>query len=196
MLKHKKFLSLLLMLPVIGAFSCSKVKEPYHLIRQWIIDEVKDIDFTSHLNVTDGPTKTEYTTGEVLDITGINVSINGDSQVTRAANKDDIYNDKTFFVCSNASLPTNSFIGPDYKATSNVESSELTFYIAAAIKKADNDYDIYVAGVIDQFYKVTIKNPNAIKSWVWYTVTAVVIFAVVAMVSFTRHHKAKKEGNL
>lgn len=190
MLKHKKFLSLLLILPAFSVFSCAKAKEDYKVHQQ-----SKEPDVVNTLKVDGKLKNTEYDSnkGETLDLTGLTITVNGKTpnRINERKEVKDLLIDNSYFVCSREDLPTNSFVGSDYKATTNVESADFTFYIAAAIKVSDS-YEIYVS----QGFKVTIKNSNAIKPWVWYVVTGVVIFGVIGMIFFTRHYKAKKEGKI
>lgn len=188
MLKQKKFLSLLLFLPVFSLFSCTKVKEDYKIVT----DQAK---VKERLVVEGKLEKTTYETkdGEPLDLTGLKITIDHqDLTSKRIDKKEDILNEG-FFACSNKDFPTNSIIGLNDKPSTNVEKSDFTFYIATVLE--ENDEHIVYVYESDEL-KVTITNASAIKPWVWYVVTAVVIFGVVAMVTFTRRYKAKKEGKI
>lgn len=190
MLKHKKFLSLLLVLPVFATFSCAKAKEEYK-VHSYSKEEEK---ISEHLTVTGELAKKEYDSkkSEVLDLDGLVITIDGQVATNRISERKEVKDllvSGSYFVCSRDDLPTNTFIGGDYKANTNIESMDFTFYVATAVQ-VEQTYEIYVS----QPFKVTIKNSDAIKPWVWYVVTGVVIFGVIGMVMLTRHYKAKKEG--
>ena len=180
MLKHKKFLSLLLVLPLFSVFSCAKAKEDY---------PIHTDPLPSQLKVEGELRKKTYETnkGEVLSLDGLTIKIDNTESTNRINKKEDILNNG-YFVCSRKDLPSNTIIGSDFKAGTNVEVSSFTFYIATALE-VNGSYEIFVS----EGYTVTITNSNAIKPWVWYTITAVVVFGVIGMVMFTRHRKMKKE---
>lgn len=187
MFKHKKILSSLLVLPFFTIFSCAKAKEEYKVHRY----SEEPLEVNKHLVVTGDLNKKEYdsTKQEKLDLTGLVIEVDGDSKDLvndRRGDKASILEEGTFFVCNREDLPTNTIIHVDSKAGTNVESMDFSFYIGAAIKVGDL-YEIYVS----KGFKVIIKNPSAIKPWVWYTVTAVVVFGIVGMVMYTRYRKAK-----
>ncbi|MCQ2793987.1 MAG: hypothetical protein MJ207_01245 [Bacilli bacterium] len=191
MLKQKKFLSLLLFLPVFSLFACTKVKEDYKVVT----DQAKVKD---HLVVEGTLKEKTYETKDAhpLNLDGLTVTIDGNPQDLthkRITSKKDVL-ESGFFVCSNKDFPTNSIIGLNDKPSTNVEKSDFTFYIATTLKDKNDSYTVYVYESDE--LKVTITNANAIKPWVWYVVTAVVIFGIVAMVTFTRRYKAKKEGKI
>ncbi|MCQ2752860.1 MAG: hypothetical protein MJ206_01170 [Bacilli bacterium] len=184
MLKHKKILSSLLVLPFFMLFSCTKAKEDYPVHRY--SQEPEKVN--EHLVVTGELSKKEYdsTKEETLSLDGLTISIDGQVTTDRKGDKESALQGG-FFVCEREDLPTNSIVHLDSKAGTNVEKMDFSFYIGAAIKN-----EIYVSRV----FTVTIKNPNAIKPWVWYTVTAVVVFGVVGMVMFTRYRKGKRNENI
>lgn len=193
MLKHKKILFLLPLAPLFLLPSCQPASEPYPLLRY--NNEPDREEVSKHLTVTGPLKKADYeaSKNEVLSLEGLTITIDGVDQNlidNRKNDKSDLESGG-FFVCSRDDFPTNTIIGSDYKATTNVEKLDFTFYIGTVIK-IDEVYKILVS----QPFKVSITNSDAIKPWVWYTVTAVVIFGVIGMVMFTRHYKAKKEGKI
>lgn len=193
MLKHKKILFLLPLAALFLLPSCQPATEPYPLLRY--NNEPDREEVSKHLAVDGELTYTSYDakSGEVLKLDGLTIKIDGNVQDLVANRKNDKSDLESggFFVCSRDDFPTNTIIGSDYKATTNVEKLDFTFYIATVIKIKD----VYKT-LVSKSFTVSITNSDAIKPWVWYTVTAVVIFGVIGMVMFTRHYKAKKEGKI
>lgn len=185
MLKHKKILFLSLLATFFLSPGCTKATEPYEVVKD--SDKVKE-----HLVVSGELSVKSYDAknGEVLKLDGLTIKIDDDAQdlVTNRKNDKSNLESGGFFVCGRDDFPTNTIIGSDYKATSNVEKLDFTFYIGAVIQ-TDGVYKTFVS----QSFTVSITNSNVIKPWVWYTVTAVVIFGVVGMVAFTKHHKEKNQ---
>lgn len=193
MLKHKKFLFLLPLALIFLLPSCKPASEPYPILR--FNNEPDKEEVSEHLTVTGSLIKEDYdaSKNEVLKLDGLTITIDGVNQnlIDNRKNDNSDLESGGFFVCSRDDFPTSTIIGSDYKATTNVEKLDFTFYIATVIKIDD----VYKT-LVSQSFKVSITNADAIKPWVWYTVTAVVIFGVIGMVMFTRHYKAKKEGKI
>lgn len=180
MLKHKKFLSILLVLPLFSIFSCAKAKEPYKVEKQ-------EGDDPTHLVVT-STLPTSINSGNKLDISKIEVTYNG-TKIDWLGEKNKQFEDETkFFLITNANFPTNSIV-TNLEVTTNVDRNDLVFYVSHFDKSAETVF-------VSKQLKITVINDNAIKPWVWYVVTGVVIFGVIGMVMLTRHYKAKKEGKI
>lgn len=165
MLKHKKIFYLSLLLPVLTIFNCAKAKEEF--------EHTQDDQLIATIS------KTDYQNKESLVIDKV---MYHDTDLTDKWVKKD-YQSDGYFICTNNEFPSNSIV-TNLEMTTNVDKNDLVFYIAHF---DHDDNKIHLSNA----YTVTIHNEGALKPWVWYTVTAVVIFLVVAMVFFTRRYKEK-----
>lgn len=172
MLKMKNFLLLGLILPVFAITSCKTAKDQYDGHIHTKSDQVS-------INLDNFPKS--YDSGKKIDVEKIVFTYKGTTYLPLLEG-DKIVEGK-FFVTRSETTPTLSFVKPaNYTVQSNAESADMTFY--TGILDAG---EIYLSTEI----KITVKNAGAMKPWVWYVVTAVVIFGVVAMVFFTRRYKEK-----
>lgn len=170
MFKHKKILYTLFLLPVCTLFSCQKAKEPYEVkTRGNYPDEWLYVDSTNLAK--------EITSGESIKTEQIIVKYK-DKKIEWSQ---DILAVDTYFFCTNESFPTNSVV-KDLKVTSNTESADLNFFVAHVDVSANTTF-------VSSKITIKVNNPSALKPWVWFVVTGVVIFGVVAMVFYTKRRK-------
>lgn len=177
MYNHKKIFVGLLFLPLFMSFSCSKPKEPYQVHVQ-TNDEPNNLTVNATLPET-------LKNGDKLPINTINVKYNNQPLDWLGENNKEFKTDGKFFLVTSSDYPTNSIV-TNLVVTTNVERNDLNFYVSYFNK---NDETVYISRQL----KVTITNDNVIKPWVWYTITAAVIFGVIGMVAFTRYYKNKKK---
>lgn len=181
MFKHKKFFILTLGVTVCALFSCQKAEDTYTVVLG-----------KGPIYETTSAWKNTYESGEELSLDGLIVKF-GEKVLSHTANKDEITNPNYYFICTSNSVPTMS-INTNLTINSNAEDSDLSFYVAHIDEDLgpNKDTKVYVSEKIT----VHVHNGGALKPWVWFVVTGVVIFGVIGMVVFTKRYKAKKEGNL
>ncbi len=173
MFNHKKFLLLSLILSVFFITSCGeKPSEPHDVINN-------DPNISFNWNNKPG----EIKSGGKLPVDDFVVSYGNFNQNLKflGEGSKEYENNNVFFISSNPTYPTNSIV-TNLTVTTNVERNDLTFYICTF-----QNNNVCVSGA----QSITIVNSDALKPWVWYVVTGVVIFGVVAMVVFTKRYKEK-----
>ena len=190
MLKHKKFLSLLLVLPLFSITSCQKATEKYTVLKEGQEGNNLTCEFpASWKEVHKAPFNLE---DEFVDL---NVTFNN-VKLTKVAKKlEDAKQADTFFICTSDSVPSKSIINNFKVNKTNTDiNTTLTFYVAhLEYKDESKDSKVHLSK------KVTIKvyNEGAFMGpWFIPVVSVVIALAVVAMVFFTHRYKAKKEGKL
>lgn len=169
MLKHKNFSRLLLILSLFLFFSCGKPSKDYNVTLD---------DKALYVKID----KTEYKDGEDLVIS--EVTYNG---IHLDWIKND-YEKNGYFITTNNQYPLSAIV-VNLTMGTNVEKNDLLFYIGYFNASEGEHGTVHLS----EQRKVTITNDNALKPWVWYVVTGVVIFGVIGMTLFTRHYKMKKE---
>ena len=188
MLKHKKFLSLLLVLPLFSITSCQKATEKYSVIKHGQDGNQLTYDFpVSWKDVHKAPFDLEFD--------GLSVKFNDVELTTRATKLKDAQTEGTYFICTSESIPSQSIISNFHinKTNTNVNTT-LTFYVAHLdYKNESKESKVHLSE------KVTIKvyNEGAFMGpWFIPVVSIVVALLVVAMIFFTHRYKAKKEGKI
>ena len=170
MFNFRKLTISLAFIPFLMLSSCGSAEDPYK-------DHIKVNDSSFVVN-TDN-IKKEYNDGELLDLTNISVKLNGNEISTQA----DEPKVNCYFVTRSQSTPSLSLVKKEnFKLSCNSSSADMTFYIGTL-----GGEDLYISDGIT----IKVNNPNALKPWVWYVVSGVVIFGVIGMVTFTRRKKAK-----
>ena len=180
MFKHKKILFVGSLIAMCSLFSCTKANEKYKVAKY-----SEGTSFPLKVVVPDRFKKDYEVSGKddvLLDVGNLEVSYN-DKALTWDAN---IEKENNFFLCTNDSYPTNSVV-KGLKITSSAERSDLNFFVAYIDLHLEQ-----ATTFVSQRITVHVTNSGAIKPWVWFVITGVVIFGVVGMVFYTKRRKENR----
>lgn len=190
MLKHKKFLSLLLVLPVFTAFSCATVSETYTVIKngddnnklQCVIPEKWKEVYPAPFNLED-------------DFNELTVTFDNNPITKIAKSLEEAKDPTTFFICTSESVPSKSIIGNFQVNKTNTDvNTTLTFYVAHLEYKGESKESMVY---LSQKITINVYNEGAFAGpWVIPVVTIGVALIAFAMVFFVHRYKAKKEGKI
>lgn len=181
MLKHKKFLSTLLVLPLFASFSCAQAKDTYNIKKNG--DEGNLLVLEATPEKWSQPIEAPFE----LNFDGLKVKFDETYLNVLAKNIDEAKEPLSYFICTSDTVPSKSIINNYQVAWTNAQvNTQLNFYIA----HLDNN-DIHLSNKIT----INVINKGAFAGpWVIPVITIGIALIVVAMVFFTHRYKAKKEG--
>lgn len=167
----------LLVFPFFMLFSCSSggTKNQYPVYSD-----------SERFSVDSSAFSKEYKNGDEVNFETLKVTFDNKELVySENINEDDDH----FYVIADPASP-NVIIMNHSLASSNKETSTTNIYVAVLLKGTDE-----TAYYVSEPITLTITNPNALKPWVLYTVSGVVILAIVGFSFFKGKKNAKGVKN-